>query len=130
MTDAQAEMPVDKSVSTGIVEPQEITPERNVPTQERIGAVGLVIEGLLGGHDVEVSSAQPESLRQFERTDADGNTMTFIQDEHGRLTRPVEVRDANGRLIAQSWDTQEWSVDRYIQVNTDYTVQPQEDPHQ
>ena len=93
---------------------------------ERIKAVGDIIRGLMQMVDdnklVEVESAQPENLKQYEVKDSAGNEITYIRDSAGHLAASIEIRDSNGKLIAQSEDGKDWTIDRYTGQGVDFTV--------
>ena len=101
--------------------------EKNILSEERIKDVKGIVIGLMNGVDsnslIEVESAQPENLHQYELKDSNGNEIIYIRGIiSGNLEHPIEVRDPIGKLIAQSWDGKEWSVDKYIESGVDFTI--------
>ncbi len=96
------------------------------PSPERVNVVGKIISGLdkLAEKDEwrEVESAQPENLTAYLIEDEDGNKMDCVRDFAGHLACPMEVRTAEGKLIAQSWDGCGWSVDNYIENGVDFEI--------
>ena len=98
----------------------------NAPSPEKVNEVGEVIRGLMKLVEEnklqEVESAQPENLHQYEIKDSAGNEITYIRNNEGHLEHPIEIRDPKGKLIAQSWDGEGWSVDRYIENGIDFQV--------
>ena len=97
-------------------------------SNERMSEVSEVVEGLMKIVDAdglkEVPSAQPENLKQYEAEDENGNEITFIRSiVNGHLESPIGVRDSKGKLIAQSWDGANWSVDGYIEGGVDIVLQ-------
>jgi hypothetical protein len=98
----------------------------NTLSPERLEEVSNIIKGLITMVDSnelkEVESAQPENLNQYELKDKNGNGITYIRDVTGNLAHPIEVRDSKGKLIAQSWDGKEWSVDKYIENGVDFAL--------
>jgi hypothetical protein len=101
--------------------------EKKVVSGERVNEVFEVVKGLMKIVDTdglrEVESAQPENLKQYEAKDEVGNEVTYIRNLHGNLETPIEVRDSSGKLIAQSWEGKEWSVDGYIENGADFFLQ-------
>ncbi len=50
--------------------------------------------------------------------------MDCVIDEFtGDFACPMEVRTAEGKLIAQSWDGYDWSVDNYIENGVDFKIE-------
>ena len=101
--------------------------EKVLKSPERIDEVQKLVEGLMNMVDanklVEVDSTQPENLKQYEVKDALGNMITYIRNViSGNLEAPIEVRDSKGKLIAQSWDEIEWSVDSYIENGPNFAL--------
>ncbi len=94
--------------------------------QERLNVVSDIIKGLMtlveSNELKEVESTQPENLKQYELKDQDGNEITYIRDNAGNLASPIEVRDSKGKLIAQSWDGNGWSIDKYVENGVDITI--------
>ena len=94
--------------------------------QERLNVVSGIIKGLMklveSNELKEVESAQPENLKQYELKDLDGNEITYIRDNAGNLASPIEVRDSKGKFMAQSWDGNGWSIDKYIENGVDITI--------
>lgn len=100
--------------------------EKNEGASERVQEVQIIVRGLMDMVNadklIEVESVQPENLHQYEVKDEKGNEITYIRNNEGNLAHPIEVRDSNGKLIAQSWDGEGWSVDKYIETGVDFSI--------
>ena len=101
------------------------TEGKPVNKEARVDSVKRIAQSLMersNWKEVE-SSFNPEYFKEYISVDADGNELSVIRDLDGVSPMPLYIKDKNGRLIAQSWDGQSWSVDKDNERGEDFRIE-------